>query len=270
MSTRAVSPLAILADQLEQVCRELADLGVAPDLLGRARAAHALAAGMDPYLAQCTTAESPQLSSLAERTRAADWATTATSGGGSLEPEMLSGHVEGSLLKFLVHATQATRVLEIGMFTGYSALAMAEALPVDGQVVACEIDAGVAAFATDCFAQSTHGPKIAVRVGPALATLHELGAEGATFDLVFIDADKAAYTAYLDAVLDSGLLRPHGIVCVDNTLMQGLPYGAGDSTPDGRAIAAFNQALAADPRVEQVLLPLRDGLTLIRRLDPLA
>ncbi len=266
MSLRPVSPLAILADQLEQVCRELADLDVTPELLGRARAAHALAAGLDPYLAACTTPESPELSSLGERTRTADWATTATRGAGHLEPEMLSGHVEGALLKILVHATRATRVLEIGMFTGYSALAMAEALPLDGRVVACEIDAGVAAFAADCVAQSAHGRKVTIRLGPALETLQDLAADGATFDLVFIDADKAGYTAYLDAVLDCGLLPPHGLVCVDNTLMQGLPYGAGEPTPDGRAIAAFNRALAADPRVEQVLLPLRDGLTLIRRV----
>ena len=81
---------------------------------------------------------------------------------------------------------------------------------------------------------------------------------------MFIDADKAGYLGYLTAVLDAGLLAPHGLICVDNTLMQGQPWMPGEPTANGAAIAAFNQAVAADPRVEQVLIPLRDGLTLIR------
>ena len=177
---------------------------------------------------------------------------------------MLSGHVEGQTLKMLVHATRARRVLEIGMFTGYSALAMAEALPAGGHLVSCEIDHEVAAFAQRCFQDSPDGSKIAVRVGPALATLSELDAAGVVFDLVFIDADKAGYSGYLTALLDFGLVAPHGLICVDNTLMQGQPWRPGEPTANGRAVAAFNQAVAADPRVDQVIIPLRDGLTLIR------
>ena len=179
---------------------------------------------------------------------------------------MLSGHVEGQALKMLVHATRARRVLEIGMFTGYSALAMAEALPAGGQVIACEIDAGVAAFAQQCFAGSPAGGKIAIRVGPALATLSELEAAGERFDLVFIDADKAGYIGYLTALLEYELVAPHGLIVVDNTLMQGQPWRPDQVTANGAAIAAFNQAVAADPRVEQVIIPLRDGMTLIRPL----
>ena len=178
---------------------------------------------------------------------------------------MLSGHVEGQTLKFLVHLTRARRVLEVGMFTGYSALAMAEALPDDGAVVACEVDAQVAGFAQQCFCESLSGHKIEVKVAPAQITLGQLAAAGETFDLVFVDADKAGYLDYVNQVLDAGLLAQDGVICVDNTLMQGLPYVSGESTPNGVAIAAFNQAVVDDPRVEQVLLPLRDGLTLIRR-----
>ena len=151
------------------------------------------------------------------------------------------------------------------MFTGYSALAMAEALPEDGVVVACEVDAGVAAIAQECFAASPAGARIDVRVAPATDTLADLAAEDEPFDLVFIDADKGGYLDYLHTVLEADLLSPHGVVCVDNTLMQGQPYLDGPSTANGEAIAAFNRAVAEDPRVEQVLLPLRDGLTLIRR-----
>jgi caffeoyl-CoA O-methyltransferase len=246
--------------------RRLDDLGgVDPELDAGLRAAAALASGLDPYLGRCTTPESPALARLAQRTAAQDWSRLGSSGV-FLEQEMLSGHVEGQALTMLVHLARARHVLEIGMFTGYSALAMAEALPDDGRVVACEIDAEVAAFARRCFAESDAGGKIDVRVGPALETLAGLTAAGETFDLVFVDADKAGYLAYLDTVLETGLLAPHGVVCVDNTLMQGQPWLPGTPTPNGAAIARFNEAVAADPRVEQVVLPLRDGLKLIRKV----
>ena len=261
---RPVTPLTILAGRLADLSRELeAADGVAPALAAELREASQLAGGLDPYLSQWTTPESPALRRLAQRTEAEDWRQH----GGAvapLEQEMLSGHVEGQALKMLVHATRAEQVLEIGMFTGYSALAMAEALPAGGQLIACEIDAEVAAFAQQCWAGSPDASKIAVRVGPALATLAELDAAGEQFELVFIDADKAAYADYLNALLDYDLLAPPGLICVDNTLMQGQPWLPGEPTANGAAIAAFNQLVAADPRVEQVLIPLRDGLTLIR------
>jgi caffeoyl-CoA O-methyltransferase len=96
--------------------------------------------------------------------------------------------------------------------------------------------------------------------------MKQLAANGEVFDLVFIDADKAGYIDYLDLLLSTGLLAPNGLICADNTLMQGQPYLSGTATANGVAIAKFNQALVDDPRVEQVLLPLRDGLTLIRRV----
>lgn len=275
---RPVTPVGILAEELAAISEGLEAIDGSDEALrARVRRAHALASGLDPYLSAVTTPESPALARLAERTRAHDWGGSGGAPGtGVLEQEMLSGHVEGQVLKFLVHLVRARRVLEIGMFTGYSALAMAEALPEDGRVVACEIDPAVASFAGGCFAGSAHGHKIEVRVGPALETLAALGAAGATFDLVFVDADKAGYAGYLTAVLEQDLLAEHGVVCVDNTLMQGRSYlddvagatsdsAARRAAADGAAIAAFNAAVATDPCLEQVVLPLRDGLTLIRR-----
>ena len=265
-SPRPVTPLSILSCKLDQLARRLDAAGsLDPALKSELREVCELAGGLDPYLSRWTTPESADLRRLVERTEAQDW--NARAGGGTssyLEQEMLSGHVEGQTLKMLVYATRAKRVLEIGMFTGYSALAMAEALPSDGQVVACEIDSGVAAFAERCFRESASGHKIVVKVGPAQRTLGELSKAGETFDLVFIDADKAGYAGYLTTLLDTGLLVPNGLICVDNTLMQGQPWVFGDLTANGAAIADFNQAVAADPRVEQVIIPLRDGLTLIR------
>jgi caffeoyl-CoA O-methyltransferase len=263
-SPRPVTPLGILAAKLEHLSQQLEALDIDATLKFELRQACELASGLDPYLSHCTTPESPALASLVQRTQAEDWSRS--SNGAVLEQEMLSGHVEGQTLKFLVHLTQAKRVLEIGMFTGYSALAMAEALPDDGAVVACEVDAYVAKFAQQCFNESPSGHKILVKVAPALLTLKQLAAANETFDLVFIDADKAGYIDYVNILLDTDLLAPNGLICVDNTLMQGQPYLSGESTANGVAIATFNQTVVDDPRLEQVLLPLRDGLTLIRRV----
>ncbi|MEI4279826.1 O-methyltransferase [Klenkia terrae] len=252
---RPVTPLGILAARLDALCAR--PDGLPADLRAELEAVRDLAVGFEPYLEEHSSPESPGLARLADRTRSAAWA-------GTLEAEMLSGHVEGVFLSFLLSMTRARRVLEIGMFTGYGALAMAEALPEDGQVVACELDPEVAAFARECFAESPAGARIDVRVGPAGDTLAALAVEGQQFDVVFVDADKAGYAGYLDALLETGLLAPGGLVAVDNTLMQGQPW-AGERTANGEAIAAFNRQVTADPRVEQVLVPLRDGITLVRR-----
>ncbi len=182
---------------------------------------------------------------------------------------MLSGHVEGAFLRMLVHISRSQQVLEIGMFTGYAALAMAEALPRGGRVVACELDPDVAALAQECFAASPVGDRVRVEVGPARETLARLARDGETFDLVFLDADKPGYAGYLDQLLDDGLLARDGLLCVDNTLLQGEPWAGGAGGPrsvNGVAVADFNDRLRGDPRVEQVVLPLRDGVTLVRRV----
>jgi caffeoyl-CoA O-methyltransferase len=266
---RPVTPVGIISAKLAALVGRAESIdGLDPVFKAELQQVCALACGLDPYLDVCTTPESPALAALVQRTQAEDWSKRFTDGETvrQLEQEMLSGQVEGQMLKFLVHLTQAQRVLEIGMFTGYSALAMAEALPSDGQVVACEVDAYVAEFARQCFNESTAGHKIVVKVAPALETLKQLAEAGEVFDLVFIDADKAGYIDYLNLLLTTSLLAPNGLICADNTLMQGQPYLSETPTPNGKAIAQFNQTLSHDPRVEQVLLPLRDGLTLIRRM----
>lgn len=265
VAARPVTPSTILAAELSVLCRRLDDAPAVPaEIRERARRALDLAAGLDPYLDQCTTPESQALAHLTRRTQGTDWSERPADSV-FLEQEMLSGHVEGQTLKFLLHLCGATRVLEIGMFTGYSALAMAEALPAGGTVLACEIDSDVADFAQQCFDESPVGERITIAVGPALDTLEQLPDTGEPFDFVFIDADKAGYLAYVDFLLKSPLLGPKAVIAVDNTLMQGQPYTGTGVTANGEAIAAFNRAIAEDPRVEQVLIPLRDGLTLIRR-----
>ncbi len=267
-SPRPVAPLGIIASKLASLAKQVDAIGLLPstfreelqDVLN-------LAVGLEPYLMDCTSPESDALAALARDTRSADWSNLSAIGETAiaLEQEMLSGHVEAQFLKTLVYAMGAKTILEIGLFTGYSALAMAEALPADGKLVACEIDPYVARFARDCFTRSPHSDKIDIEVGPAAISLNRLAAEGASFDFVFIDADKGGYLGYFNILLDRSLLAPGGLICVDNTLMQGQPYLPDEPTEIGRAIAEFNRAVAEDSRVEQVMLPLRDGLTLIRR-----
>ncbi|MFN6516700.1 MAG: O-methyltransferase [Nostoc sp. CreGUA01] len=268
-TARPVTPVGILAKKLEAIVQEINQRTDLPaELVANVNEAWRLAAGLDPYLEEYTTPESAALTALAEKTSKEAWQEHFSEGTTvrPLEQEMLSGHVEGQTLKMFVHMTKAKRVLEIGMFTGYSALAMAEALPKDGVLVACEVDPFAAEVGQAAFNQSADGQKIRVELGSALQTLDKLVAAGESFDLVFIDADKKEYITYFQKLLDTNLLAPSGFICVDNTLLQGEVYLPGQQrTANGEAIAQFNRTVALDPRVEQVILPLRDGLTIIRR-----
>jgi caffeoyl-CoA O-methyltransferase len=173
-------------------------------------------------------------------------------------PQMQVGRLEGRFLHLLVKMTSARRVLEIGMFTGYSALMMASALPDDGELVTCDIDPAAEAIARRYFDRHPHGKKITIRMGPALDTLASLSGP---LDLVFIDADKGNYVAYYEAVLP--LLRPGGLIVADNTLWSGKVVAP--QTEVEQAIARFNDHVARDARVDKVLLTVRDGMTLARK-----
>jgi caffeoyl-CoA O-methyltransferase len=168
--------------------------------------------------------------------------------------QMLTGPVAGRLLEMLVWIEQPQRVLEIGTFTGHSALAMAAALPPGGHIDACELDPERAAFAQGWFDRSPHGSRITLHVGPAAETIASLKGE---FGFVFIDADKPGYVDYYEAVLPR--LTERGLIVADNTLADG------DVVDGNPPIARFNEHVAADPRTVQVLLSVRDGMTLIRR-----
>lgn len=268
-TARPVTPLGILVEQLEKTVRLVEQEPSLPtEIVASLQHAFRLAAGLDPYLDECSSDESQALAAIAKKTSEEAWSQRFSDGSTvrHLEQEMLSGHLEGQVLKMFVHMTRAQSVLDIGMFTGYSALAMAEALPEGGRLVACEVDQYVADLAQALFQASPQGAKISVQVGPALETLSKLAAAQESFDLVFIDADKQEYVQYFHLLLSS-LLAPDGFICVDNTLLQGQPYlPQSERTQNGEAIAEFNRVVKNDPRVEQVLLPVRDGLTIIRRV----
>ena len=169
--------------------------------------------------------------------------------------EMLTGPLAGRFLELLVWFGQPRRGLEIGTFSGHSALAMAAALPDGGHIDACELNPKRAAVAQRWFDRSPHGSRITLHLGPALETIEMLEGD---FDFVFIDANKDGYVDYYEAVLPR--LSARGLIVADNTLSSGRVL-------DGEGpIVRFNDHVAADPRSVQVLLPVRDGMTLIRRV----
>jgi caffeoyl-CoA O-methyltransferase len=198
---------------------------------------------VERYAERLSSSHEPLLAELSEET-AQELGST----------EMLTGPVAGRLLEFLVWIAEPLRVLEIGTFSGHSALAMAAALPEGGRIDACEIDPERARFAQRYFDRSPHGSKITLHVGPATTTVERLEGD---FDFVFIDADKGGYVGYYEAVLPR--LSRRGLIVADNTLASGRVV---DGSPP---VAAFNEHVAADPRSVQVLLSVRDGMTLIRR-----
>jgi len=170
-------------------------------------------------------------------------------------PQMQVDVIEGRFLEMLVRLSGAKSILELGMFTGYSALMMAEALPEDGHLVTCEIDPKAEAIARRYFAESSHGNKITIRMGPALDTIKTLAGP---LDLVFIDADKVNYSDYYEACLP--LLKSGGLVVADNVLWSGKVVDPKDA--DDHAIVAFNRLVQSDPRVKNVCLTVRDGMML--------
>ena len=203
----------------------------------------------EQYAEQHTTAEPELLTRVVENTRQL-----------SRRSMMLTGHLEGRFLKMLVAISGARRILEIGTFTGYSAMSMAEALPADGELISCEIDERHAQIAREHIATSPHADKIEVRVGPALDTIAALDGE---FDMVFIDADKPAYRAYYEAVLP--LLSERGFICIDNVLWSLAVLDPSDNDPSTTALRELNDFIVNDPRVECVMVPIRDGVSIIRR-----
>lgn len=205
--------------------------------------------GIEEYAEAHTSSPPPWLVALAEETSRSLPA-----------PQMMVGALEGRFLEMLVFSTGARRVLEIGTFSGYSALSMAAGLPPDGVIVTCDVDPAAVGVARGHIEASPYAGRIELREGPALDTI--AGLDG-PFDLVFVDADKTNYVNYYEAVLPK--LAERGVIVVDNTLWSGQVLDASATDADTEAIRAFNDHVRTDPRVVCVMLTVRDGITLIRR-----
>lgn len=205
------------------------------------------------YLLRHGVRESAALAALRERTR------PLRAAGMQISPE------QGALMALLVRLLGARRTLEVGTFTGYSALAVAEALPDDGQVVACDVSEEWTSIGRVAWQEAGQAHKIDLRLAPALETLDGLldGGQAGTFDFAFIDADKGNYDGYYERALV--LVRPGGLIAVDNVLWGGSVADEAVDDGDTEAIRALNRKIHADARVDPVLLPIGDGLTLARR-----
>merc|ERR1719203_2652657 len=178
---------------------------------------------------------------------------------------MISGQVEGQLLQFLVRFGKVTTALDIGTFTGYSAVALAEALPDNGRVVTLEREADAVRIASAHWASSPHASKIVSQVGEAFHLLDKLAEQREAFDLIFLDVDKPGYLALYQRLMESGLLKVGGLLVVDNTMYKGEEI-LGELSQNGKGIRAFNEAVLKDDRVSQVILPLREGVALVHRV----
>jgi caffeoyl-CoA O-methyltransferase len=200
------------------------------------------------YAEAHTTPPSELMQRLAEETR-----------GTLHSPQMLTGVIEGRLLEFLVFALRPQRVLELGTYSGYSSLSMAAQLPPGGHIDTCEVDETHAAVARRYLDEAGVGDRVTIHLGPALETIERLEGE---FDLIFIDADKANYPAYYEALVPR--LSSNGIMVLDNTLWSGRVAEPPDS-PQTEMFVELNARIAADPRVVAVVLTVRDGVTLVRR-----
>jgi caffeoyl-CoA O-methyltransferase len=204
---------------------------------------------LEAYIDAHTTPPEPHLAALAEETRATLNA-----------PQMLTGTVEGRFLEALVWTARPQLVLELGTYSGYSALAMAAALPAGGRIVTCEVSDEHADFAQRHIDASPYADRIELRRGPALDTVAALDGP---FDLVFVDADKQNYVNYYEAVLPK--LAERGLIAADNTLWSGNVAEEEDRSDAAVALRAFNDRVRDDDRVVCVMLSVRDGITLIRR-----
>ena len=179
-------------------------------------------------------------------------------------PQKLSGRLVGRTLKMLVQLAQPKNCLEIGMFTGYSALSIAEGMPDDGKLICCETNPRAIEFAQTFYDRSPHGHKIAVIFGRALDTLDDLTAKGelAPLDFSFIDADKRNYMNYYERVLE--LTRPGGMIVLDNVLWSGKVLQPESEIDD--VLVEMNRRIADDPNVENTFLTVRDGMNVVRKL----
>lgn len=178
----------------------------------------------------------------------------------TLKPRMMSGHLQGRLLKMFCSMMSAKRILEIGAFTGYSAICMAESLPADGELHTLEINDEMEEFLTEVFEKSGLADKIHLHIGDASSIIP--GLDG-LFDVVFMDGNKRHYSQYFDVVFPK--LRLGGLIIADNTLWDGHVL---EDSKDAQTlgIQMFNDKVAADERVERVIVPVRDGMTLIRKM----
>lgn len=244
------------------------------------RLAQKVLQGLDPYLDAHSTEGPKGLKALIEETDKHDYDTAYKNKQLSfpVSAKWSAGAYEGNFIAMIAKAIKAKRVLEVGMFTGTTTLAVADVLPKDGgKIVSLELDAYLRELANPYFEKAGVKERVDVRIGKAMDSIQQMinGKED-PFDMIFIDADKGAYQQYYDVIMDNGLLRKGGVLLVDNVLYKASPFvpELQQATPEqlktsiqfenGKALAAFNKFVRQDDRVDVTILPVRDGVSWIQ------
>jgi caffeoyl-CoA O-methyltransferase len=238
---------------------------------GLARELYMVSNSLDPYIKDMSDAEGPAMKAIREKMESTDWADLWESRKTmfSYGTEMSTDPIEAMFLKMLTYMKNPSQVLEVGMFTGYGSMAIAEALPSSGKITSLDIDPFLKEWVQDVTQTMPEGKKHEIIVGPALDSLKGVDFEQ-KFDLVFIDANKAEYKEYVQILLSRELLAPNAMIVADNVLYNGYPYLSEmyDAQPSrrgfGDAVKEFNAWVRDHPQLEQVILPIRDGVSFIR------
>merc|ERR1712032_561824 len=239
---------------------------------GVAKELFCLIGGLESYITSVSNCGGPIMEAIKDKMDSTDWDKLYQQGKTmfSYGPEMSTDPTEAQTIKMFTFMKGAKRVLEIGMFTGYGAAAIVEALPSDGECVSLDIDPFLKEWVGKVMAKFPEGKKHSIMVGPALESMAKLPASK-KFDFVFVDANKSEYKRYVELLLERDLLSDGAMIAVDNTLYCGLPYMPAeyDTQPKrrgfGEDIKEFNLWLANHPQLLTVMLPIRDGVTLVRK-----
>ncbi|XP_055896784.1 O-methyltransferase MdmC-like isoform X2 [Biomphalaria glabrata] len=251
--------------QVEKALQLAQSSNVPPELLQTLELACDLIQKRDDYTDSNTSYDSAACRNILEQTLKHDWDAVHRQGKTTwnLRPGMMTGRLEGQFLKSLVSIHKCKKILDIGMFTGYSALSMAEALPADGKLITLDQDIYLKELVEgQFFKQSPHGKKIEIRIGPAINTVKKLTADGEQFDIIFLDAHQGDYVEFLEYIFGQNLLVPGGTLLIDNAFVYGTGY---TSNPRGGSANRFTDVLASNPNLHRVLVPLRDGILIVRR-----
>lgn len=266
--TQGHTPHDRLSYLINRLCAELDGRDVPSDALSLAQQAKAVIDGYDRYLERMSSPHPPILDAMVAAGNATDWDRVHAEGKTMyrLIPEMTAGGYEAVVLQQLAKISKAKSVLEIGMFTGTSTVSLA-LVPTVEKVVTLELEGYLEHTNRPFFEQAGVAEKIEVRIGDALSSLDALSAEEAKFDMVFIDADKDNYVNYFHKLVDGGLLSNGGFIVVDNVAFKASPWAPDDCYKSGPVLDAFNQVVRNHPGVEVVMLPIEDGVSLIRRKD---
>jgi len=253
------TPNGVLSHELATAANSTTD----PALQGTLKKLQSRVDNLEQYLEDVSSPETALQAKIWQDTISEDWQANFDEGRTTwrMPTIMISGKVEGQFLRMMAEMTKAERILEIGMFTGYSSVSFAQS-PYAKEVVSLETEPYCEEFMRKR-ADPEIGKKIRVLIGKGLDGLKKLKDEGKKFDLVFIDADKGNYINYYKYIMDNSLLDPQGAFLIDNALWSGEVYTNGNSA-NGVALREFNEFVRNDERVIQVIVPLRDGVMLIK------